>query len=360
MKKQLLKLSAIAAGLFLFAGIVSAQHTKPLQATLVIPSLNVVGSAHETMTMDGAADEASYGAENAVTWCWNPSSGIIAARDLGGFFKVCYDKQNLYLFCKITDDTAGIYPAGNPDPYNFDNVELFIDMDSTINLVSNLGSYNQSTHADTTTDANQYRWNRQVSDSSTGNKARNGKSLNTIGESDPGTFWTVEVAVPWMATMPTAATIESLNAWFAQTIGFDISFADNDAAAGVENRTGQLAWESDTSAAGSKAESDQAWHDTRDFGFASFEAIPVINAIKTIDNTSINMYPVPATNVLNIANLDGANSIDFVNSLGQSVLTVSSINASSVAVNVSNLTSGVYMVRINMNNGDVVTGKMVR
>jgi hypothetical protein len=362
MKKQLLKLSAIAAGLFLFAGIVSAQHTKPLQAALVIPSLDVVGgTAYETMTIDGADNEASYGAENTVAWCWTPASGVIAARDLGGFFKVCYDKTNLYLYCKVTDDTAGIYDgAGNQ--WTFDNVELFLDMDSTINLVSNLGSYNQGTHADTTTDANQYRWDRQIADSSLGNAGRNGTDLNNFGLTDPGQYWTVEVAVPWMATMPTGATIQSLNDWFAQTIGFDISYADNDSGTNGD-RVGQIAWEGDTNASGGKGESDQAWHDTRDFGFASFEAItPLtpVNAIKTIDKTSINMYPVPATSVLNISNLEGANSIDFVNSLGQSVKTISSINASTVAVNVSDLTSGVYMVRINMNNGDVVTGKMVR
>jgi hypothetical protein len=357
MKKQLLKLSAIVAGLFLFAGIVSAQHTAPYRSvTAPYVALNDAGTGLETITIDGQDLENSYGAQEDVTWCWNPTTNVIAARDLGGYIKICYDDANLYVFAHVTDDSAGIYD-GNGSQWTFDNVEVFMDMDTTINLVSNLGAYDQAAAGATTTDANQYRWDRQIADSSLGNAARNSADLNNFALSDPGTYWNVEVALPFLATMPDGKTLTDLAEWVntSTTIGFDVSFADNDSGTSGD-RTGQIAWEADTSAAGAHNEADQAWHDTRDFGMLQFGI--KTNSVTNVTEAGIGMYPNPAAKVLNITNLDGVSTINIYNAVGQLVKTVE-VSALNVGINVSDLANGAYIVKMNKGN-DVVTSTFLK
>jgi hypothetical protein len=366
MKKQLLKLSAIVAGLFLFAGIVSAQHTAPYR-TVVANHVAWTGTAWEAITIDGQDLEDSYGAQEDVTWCWNPTTNVIAARDLGGYIKICYDEANLYVFAHVTDDSAGIYD-GNGSQWTFDNVEVFMDMDTTINLVSNLGAFDQAADGAATTDANQYRWDRGIADSSLGNAARNAADLNNFALSDPGTYWNVEVALPFLATMPEGKTLTDLAEWVntSATIGFDVSFADNDS--GISgDRTGQLAWEGDTTAAGAHSEADQAWHDTRTFGFLQFGSggcagggLGTACGTKSLSGKDIEIFPNPVKEVLTINNLENAASIDVINVLGQRVKSVSEVDAASVQIRVSDLAPGTYQLKFTMDNGDFFSKTFIR
>jgi len=346
MKKQLLKLSAVFAGLFLFGMVAKAQHEQPIR-TMVIPYVT------DAINLDGQDAEASWSAEEDLTVYWNPVPPIpLKTSDLSGYMKTCYDDNKIYVFAHVVDDTACDY-AGGSNQWEYDNVELFFDLDTTINLVSNLGSYNQNADA-SSADATQLRYNRGC-DTTTGNAPRNSQDLNNFALAENSTSWNLEVAVPFLAWMPEGNTIADLNAWLDKALGFDVSFADSDkvpAASGA--RTGQMAWDDDVTATSSKhADCDNAWHDTRAFGIVTLGAKP--NAIKNINNTNISMYPVPASSILNINNISDAKEIVMFNTLGQAVKTISSIDAASVVVPVSDLAKGAYIVRITLNNGDVVS-----
>jgi len=69
---------------------------------------------------------------------------------------------------------------------------------------------------------------------------------------------------------------------------------------------------------------------------------------------TFGLYPNPATEVLNVKANDVKN-IEIVNMLGQAVITTNV-----QTINVSDLTNGVYFVRVNYNNGTVSTQKFVK
>ena len=72
------------------------------------------------------------------------------------------------------------------------------------------------------------------------------------------------------------------------------------------------------------------------------------------NEASFGIYPNPANDVLNVKANDVKN-IEILNMLGQTVITTN-VNA----INVANLTNGVYFVRVNFNNGEVSTQKFVK
>jgi len=70
--------------------------------------------------------------------------------------------------------------------------------------------------------------------------------------------------------------------------------------------------------------------------------VPVLNAV----NNSINVYPSPATDALNITSATKITQITITNLLGQTVYT-HNYNTEQVQVNVATLPTGVYFVRLN-------------
>lgn len=85
--------------------------------------------------------------------------------------------------------------------------------------------------------------------------------------------------------------------------------------------------------------------------FALFIDDVTINAQSSVaDHTTstFSIYPNPATTVLNV-NVEGYNTLEIVNLLGQTVYTANA--TSNMQINVSNLNNGVYFVRMNGENG---------
>lgn len=111
-----------------------------------------------------------------------------------------------------------------------------------------------------------------------------------------------------------------------------------------------------------------------------FSALPVGEATLYLDNiyfskpatenitkasfTTLNVYPNPANNVLNL-NLDanGAtiNNVEIVNIQGQKMITVEyGLSRVNESLNISSLSSGVYFVNINTANGTVTSRVVVK
>ncbi len=61
------------------------------------------------------------------------------------------------------------------------------------------------------------------------------------------------------------------------------------------------------------------------------------------------MYPNPATNFLNISAQNTINSVEIFNILGQKVISMS-VEDTSASINISNLNTGIYLIKYVINN----------
>ena len=71
--------------------------------------------------------------------------------------------------------------------------------------------------------------------------------------------------------------------------------------------------------------------------------------IEDQDFTTLNMYPNPAIDILNISAQSTINNIEIYNVLGQTVMRMS-VEDTSAEINVSNLNSGIYLIKYEINN----------
>ena len=71
--------------------------------------------------------------------------------------------------------------------------------------------------------------------------------------------------------------------------------------------------------------------------------------IEDQDFTTLNMYPNPAIDILNISAQSTINNIEIYNVLGQKVIRMS-LEDTSAEINVSNLNSGIYLIKYEINN----------
>ena len=67
------------------------------------------------------------------------------------------------------------------------------------------------------------------------------------------------------------------------------------------------------------------------------------------DLSTLSMYPNPATNFLNISAQNTINSVEIFNVLGQKVISMS-VEDTSASINISNLNTGIYLIKYVINN----------
>lgn len=83
-----------------------------------------------------------------------------------------------------------------------------------------------------------------------------------------------------------------------------------------------------------------------------FVATP--NGIQDVQySATLSLYPNPAASVLNIQSSEPINTISMTDEMGRIVSQISDINAMNYAVSTSQLTAGIYFVRINDNKGHI-------
>ncbi|MBP5709436.1 MAG: T9SS type A sorting domain-containing protein [Bacteroidales bacterium] len=82
-----------------------------------------------------------------------------------------------------------------------------------------------------------------------------------------------------------------------------------------------------------------------------------VTGVADFNANNVAVYPNPATNVLNVM-ANGYSQVDVINFLGQVVYS-SRINDSNVQINVNNLNSGIYFVRL-QNAENTVTKKFIK
>jgi len=101
---------------------------------------------------------------------------------------------------------------------------------------------------------------------------------------------------------------------------------------------------------------------TSDLGVVYVDNIYVYRAsTASVDNNELlgfSMYPNPATNKLNIAAKETIQHADVFNVLGKKVMSVN-VNDTKASIDVSNLSSGIYLIKYNVNN-TVGTAKFIK
>jgi len=326
MKKQLLKISASIV-LLALVSITFAQHRAPVRV-MEIPAAGEV-------TIDGFVDDVEgYSAEQS-TVAFNTVGSTGADADFTFTYQVCWSPSFLYIMGTILDDTDDSTPDGGVTaPWTFDDCEVFIDLDTN------------GSGAGTAYDSNtiQLRVNRGMDLVQTFGRAP-AEEYELYWENN-SSGWLFEVAIPWKAVLATSEVTEDIMNFVSGVSGFDMSGADSDAEGGVPGtRDCQTAWDSENDPP--TADADLAWNNRSVFGIVTFGGVD-INPVTTSDAT---IYPNPTTGVITIENLSGVTSVEIMNLAGQVVLTA---DVNNNTVDMSQLSSGIYIANINGINVKVV------
>jgi hypothetical protein len=88
-------------------------------------------------------------------------------------------------------------------------------------------------------------------------------------------------------------------------------------------------------------------------------AMPDITAIQSINNNKLIIYPNPVQDILRISNAASNSTLSIFSIKGQEVLKIKVDGNEDVNINVQNLKTGIYIVRL-ANGLDVFTGKMIK
>jgi len=84
------------------------------------------------------------------------------------------------------------------------------------------------------------------------------------------------------------------------------------------------------------------------------------SGIDTQEKSNISMFPNPVKSTLNIENLKDIDRISISNIVGQQVMVTRNIKTERVAINVSSLTNGVYMVSVIDRDGNATIRKIIK
>jgi hypothetical protein len=326
MKKHLLQLNISA--LFLVVGgiALATPHTPPVRS-LDIPGTNAV------IAMDGVAD-ADYSAEQSTT-SFSVIGSTGADADYTLTFQVCYNYQKLYFLATILDDYACEIPyTTSANPWTYDNVEVFLSIDTT----GTTAAYDSNTI--------QLRFNRGIRDSAQ-TPGRAAQEDYQVYYENTADGWVLEAGIPWTAVLQEGALPEDIEAYvYAGAVnGFDVSGADNDTD-GPDARDCQVAWDDDDPAMPDATE-DLAWNNRTMFGVMQL-ALPEVNINYNTNNSNskIQLVPNPSSDFIQLKNLEKPCAASIFGISGNLVLRLENVeNDEEIAI--SMLPSGIYTILLN-------------
>jgi hypothetical protein len=345
MKKHLLKLN-ITLVLIVIYSLTFAAHVPPIR-TMVIPL------AYDNVTFDGAADESFWSALQTTDAFNKTGCSTYPDADFTVAFKVSFDFYYLYVWSEIKDDVANVTPDnGATNPWTFDNVEIFLDLDT-------IGSGINTAYDSNTISLRFCRGMDSVQDH--GRALRSQFKYYWENVSDG---WVFEAAIPWNAVLDSAQKEEDIECYLYKAIGFDIHGADSDGASGTPDlRDCQTAWDNDDPSTLEDRTEDGAWNNRSVFGIVSFASwsdcwdgdCPCTVSTKNHPNDEFTLFdlkPDYSGNHLIIENNIAGSTIRIINILGQTRLTAYP-DAESIDLNMTNLQQGnIYLVSVTDKQGN--------
>jgi hypothetical protein len=355
MKKQLLNLFLTVVCVFTVS-FLSAQYVEPM-TTLEIPPVEVEA---DIPVIDTDGSDAAYSDFVAMTIA--KEAGAAAAAydtdgnepDFNSRFKVCWDLDYLYLYAEVIDDVFDPFTNGKSDSWTWDNVEVFIDLDT--NATTNTYDANSTI---------QLRFCPGLladdgSDSIVETRGRADYAEYITAWDEVAGGYTLEVAIPWVSAAPAAMTlghncIDSVRT--ANTvIGFDVAVADSDTDGsgdtGGRNVDGgqQMFWELDEPI----GNEDNTYQNRRVFGWAELTGNPAhwdewFDKTPDMPQHSITFRPNPVSDKLYIEDYNGPVAIYSV--IGIKLMELDFVNET---VDVSGLNRGVYILATTAGNARFV------
>jgi hypothetical protein len=318
MKKQLLCFAAALAFTASFAA-----HVAPIR-TMEIPY------AWDQMTIDGIDDEQQWSTEQ-TTDAFNPTGSTGADADFTFTFKVAFDMQYLYVFGKILDEYDNSWEWGGSNQWEFDNIEVFVDLDT--NGSGAATAYDSNTY--------QLRCNRGL-DSVGNDFGRSGQVLRSDHKyywENTADGWLFEAALAWKFVLGAGQKTEDILQYCDGVVasGFDMSGADSDTD-GAGARDCQTAWDNDEPQDAADRTEDNAWNNRSVLGVVTFEDYTAINNFTDV-NSSV-AYPNPTTGIVNFEGVEG--TVEIMNLAGQVVMTTEIVDGQ---IDMSSLSSGVYVAK---------------
>jgi len=319
MKKQLLNLSFVTANLLLYGSYSFAAPNAPVRE-LEVPY------AWPTPTLDGVVDDV-YSAEQSTALIYDAQAEHwTGASDFTAVFHLCYDRDYLYIIAIVTDDVEESYDWSYSSPWMFDNVEVFLQLDTNTTYTA----YDSLTV--------QLRFCRGLdSVQEPGRVVRS--DFYYYMETPTGTGWLVETAIPWTCAMSEGMVPDDIENYIGcnEIMGFDFSAADSDntdADPTVGNRDYQTAWDEDEP----DGQEDQAWQNVTVFGYLS---VGYCVAVDIYPENNIIVYPNPTDNILTF-DIEGEQTIEIYSINGTKVFTQQTTGI----VDISSLKRGFYVARI--------------
>jgi hypothetical protein len=322
MKKRLLQLIFPALPVYIISYSLYAAPVQPVR-TMIVPF------AIPAPTIDGTGDDIYSDVQ--TTNIFN-STGLEGDADFSASFMVCFDPDYLYLYAEITDDVDESYSWGVGNSWEFDNIELFLQLDT--NTVTT--SYGANTV--------QLRICRGLDSVETPGRAARSDYIyymeaNAIGG------WLCEVAIPWTAVLASGSDPEDIIKYSCgPSIGFDFSGADSDNTdddPAIGNRDVQSAWDDDDPSDVADRTEDNAWNNTSVFGYA-WLCGPM--AVEDDANAQISSYPNPTAARICLNNVEIPAMVSVYNAQGTLMLTYKYYPGQEL--DISFLQSGLYMAVI--------------
>ncbi|MBN1951364.1 MAG: hypothetical protein JW801_09170 [Bacteroidales bacterium] len=283
--------------------------------------------------IDGLADQ-GY-SEYQSTNIFNPT-GWEDESDFTAGFRTCWDSDYLYLYVEIIDDINHAYEPGFNNPWEFDNVEIFLQLDT--NTV--ISSYSSTTV--------QLRICRGLDSMETTGHAQKKDFLYFMNaESEDG--WITEVAIPWTSVLAEGSLPKAMNNYYHTVIGFELHGADSDNIDGdpsVGNRDVQSAWDDDDPYEPDDHGIDPIWNNITIFGYVTLLAKNCSQlALTPLQENKLKIVPNPAQQQIQLLYPESAISLSITGIQGYKVLEES--NFEDGALDISYLPTGMYLVLIN-------------
>ncbi len=279
--------------------------------------------------INGQSNEADYSGPQ-TTDLFNPE-GWTGPEDFTAQFKLMWGYSYLYFYGNVTDDMDHHYHWGYDNPRGFDNCEIYIDLDT--NTID-------STYRENSTIM--LRFCRGLDSVETpGRAARSDYDYYYINNSDG---WIFEAAIPWTCVMERGSLPEDIMDYIVNNIGFDVLFTDSDNSDGdpaIGNPDAQVAWDLDNPDTPDDRTEDLAIVSTRVFGNISTVGC-ACDYIKTEQALSVDLYPNPCTDFLNVSFYLGYLKLKVLNIEGQ--LVHEQAIEGPIRMNTSHLSPGIYMI----------------
>ena len=284
-------------------------------------------------TIDGLDNEAHWSAEQS-TDVFNPT-GYSGSADFTFTFKIAWDENYLYLFGKITDDFNCSWDWGLTNPWTYDNIEVFFDLDT--NGSGEISAYDSNTY--------ELRINRGIDSigNDFGRKCK--RSAHKYFWENTSDGWLFEAALAWKFVLGPNQKPEDIMEYVDGTSrsGFDLVGNDSDTP-GPDHRDCQTAWDNDDPEPNcDRAEGcgDNSWNNRNIFGIVSFQS-KYYSEDKEFFNENLLIYPNPTTGILKF-NFDLQENIEIFNTTGQIVF---SSGLTDHQIDISQLPDGLYYAKI--------------